>query len=140
MLMAFLGIGGLYGAVMLIADPSGKMIGLDEQLLASTPFNNYLGPGIILFIFNGLFPVFIFIALLRRLNWNRADAINIYKDQEWPWTFSLYAGIILLTWMNVQILLIGCSGAIQGWYGLLGIMILVLTLSPPVKKYYSRIL
>jgi len=136
-LLFLLGLGGIFGGAMLVADPSGRLIGMDINYLHSAPFKDYLFPGCILFVFNGLFPLFILYALLRNPSWQWPEAINIYKDQYWPWTFSLYAGIILAIWINIQLLMIGYLGSIQAWYGLWGIAIIIVTLSPAVKKYYA---
>jgi hypothetical protein len=137
-LLFILAIGGIYGGMMFIADPSGKMLGMDTNHLGASSFKSYLLPGMILFIFNGLFPLFIFYSLLKQPGWKWPETINIYKEQYWQWTFSLYAGIILITWINFQLLIIGWLGAIQPVYGLLGTAIVILTLTPAVKNHYFK--
>jgi len=136
-LLFFLGLGGTYGGAALMMDPSGKIISLSNNYIHGGIFKNYLFPGMILFTFNGLFPLFICYALLKTPDWQWPGYLNIYKDQYWGWTFSLYAGFILLLWMSIQQFIIGSIGVIQNWYSLLGLAILTLTLAPAVKKYYS---
>jgi len=136
-LMLFLASGGIYGGVMLIADPSGNSIGLDMNFLQHAPFKNYLLPGIILTLFNGVFPLVIFYSLAFHPTWKWPVSINIYKEQYWGWTFALYCGLILSIWINVQILMIGTLGGIQGFYGLLGTVIVIITLIPSCKQFYS---
>ena len=91
-----------------------------------------------LLIFNGIFPLFIFYSLLKQPGWEWPEFINIYKEQYWFWTLSLYSGIILVIWVYIQILVIGYLGAIQSIFGLLGTCMIILTLTPAVKDHYSK--
>ncbi len=47
-------IGALWGGFGLIYDPSGEFMQMPLDFLRHSPFPNYLVPGIILFVFNGL--------------------------------------------------------------------------------------
>jgi hypothetical protein len=49
------GLGALYGGFLLMVDPSGSKMQMPLSYLEHSPFSNYLIPGIILFIVNGLF-------------------------------------------------------------------------------------
>jgi hypothetical protein len=137
-LLLLLGVSGVCGGFALIADPSGKMLELDSSYIHSTFFKNYLLPGIILLIFNGIFPLFIFYSLLRQPKWTWPERINIYKEQYWQWTLALYSGIILVIWIFIQMLLLGYLGVIQSIFGLLGTCMIILTLTPVVKDHYSK--
>jgi len=137
-LLLFVGIGGVYGGTVLIADPTGEILQLDINFINTTSFKNYLLPGIILLIFNGLIPLFTFYSLLRQPGWNWPETMNIYKDHSWEWTFSLYSGIILVIWIYIQMLIIGYIGTIQSVFGLLGTFITILTLVPSVKDHYLK--
>lgn len=64
-LLLFNGIGAVYGGLNLMLHPDGSSLGLGLNWLKHSPFNNYLVPGIVLFISNGLFSLFIFYRLLR---------------------------------------------------------------------------
>lgn len=137
-LLLFVGIGGVFGGIALMADPSGAMIKLDINYIVTSPFKNYLLPGMILLVFNGLLPLFVFYSLIRQPAWHWPEMINIYKEYSWEWTYSLYAGIILVIWIYIQMLLIGYIGTIQPVFGLLGIFIIILTLIPAVKDHYLK--
>ena len=54
------GIGALWGGASLLRDTSGKSMGWPLEMLGHTPFSNYFIPGLILFISNGLFSLFVF--------------------------------------------------------------------------------
>jgi hypothetical protein len=56
-LLAFLGISALGGGRALIISPSGKLLGgLPLSILKNSPFEDFLNPGIILFLVLGIIP------------------------------------------------------------------------------------
>ncbi|MBN2350704.1 MAG: hypothetical protein JXJ22_17840 [Bacteroidales bacterium] len=89
-LLVFLGIGGIYGGWVLLSDPGGNKFQWSLELLEGTPFKNFLIPGIILFIMNGLLPLAI--ALL-----------GIVKAWKYKWLIILQ-GIILIGWLTAELL------------------------------------
>ena len=135
--MIFQSISGLFGGCLFIINPSGDFIGMPLSNLSGTPFSDYLIPGIILFILLGIFPLFVAYSLIFKPNWERANVLNVYKDQQWAWTYSLYVSIMLIIWIDVQIMLIGYGAPIQIVYAFLGVFLLILTLIPSVKSFYS---
>jgi hypothetical protein len=52
-----LGVSGLAGGGQFILAPSGRLIGISLTLLAGSPFESYLVPGVILFSILGVFPL-----------------------------------------------------------------------------------
>lgn len=68
-LLAFNGIGALYGGTMLIADPTGGTMQMPLSLLEHSPFRSYLIPGIVLLLVNGFLSMATIIVLLRRHPW-----------------------------------------------------------------------
>ena len=50
----FIGIGGVYGGVSLVSDPSGGALGMPQALLVGSPFVDYLVPGVVLLLTNGV--------------------------------------------------------------------------------------
>jgi hypothetical protein len=91
-LLLFNGIGALYGGWGLMTHPDGSSIKLSLHWLEHTPFRDYLIPGIILFITNGLFSLITVCMLLLR-----------YRNYAW---FVILQGLILSGWIVIQILLI----------------------------------
>ena len=86
------GIGALYGGFMLIADPSGSILQMPLSYLEHSPFVDYLIPGIVLFIVNGIFS-FVAIAAL------------FLKTQRYS-LFVMFQGILLSGWIVVQMILL----------------------------------
>ena len=135
-LLMFLSIGAFYGGLLFIGDPSGESLGMNTSYLDNSPFNNFLLPGIILLFFNGIFPLIILSGFFfKKMEW--AGFLNIYKDQHWPWTYSLYLGIILILWIDIQIMMIGYD-MIQSVYAIYGVIMVVITLLPGVRDFYRK--
>lgn len=90
-LLVNLGIAAIYGSWMLVSDPSGGKFDWSVDLLRNTPFSNFLIPGIILGIMNGLLSMFI-------------AALMILKVRKYEWLLILQ-GCILIGWLTIEILL-----------------------------------
>jgi len=134
--VAFEAIGAIYGGINLMNDPSGDSIQLPITLLEGTIFSSYLIPGIILFLLLGFFPLFLIFPLIFKPDWPIINSLNIYKNYHWAWTYTLYTSIILIIWINVQMMILGTGSMLQGAYGLLGVFILIISLTPGAKYYY----
>lgn len=91
-LLLFNGIGALYGGWQLISHPDGSTIGLPLELLRTSPFKDYLVPGIVLFVGNGLFSVITAGAMLRKFRYT-------------GWLICAQ-GVFLISWLLIQIYLI----------------------------------
>ncbi len=85
-------IGAIYGGAILIYDPSGEFIQMPLELLDHSPFSNFLIPGIILLLFNGLLSLVAAFVTLKR-----------YKF--YP-LLTVSQGIVLITWLTVQLIMI----------------------------------
>lgn len=134
--LALEAVGALYGGISLMNDPSGESLHLPVKLLEGTVFKSYIIPGIILFLVLGFFPLFLIFPLIFKPNWPIINGLNIYKSYHWAWTYTLYTAIMLIVWINIQMMVLSTGSVIQGAFGLLGVFILILTLSPQVKRYY----
>ncbi|MCW3125515.1 MAG: hypothetical protein JWO03_1173 [Bacteroidetes bacterium] len=137
-LLLFQGIGAMGGGGALMIRPDGSILHMPLSPLAESVFPNYLIPGLILFFILGVFPVFTFYLLLRQPQWHFLGALNIYSDRYVGWMFSLFIGISLIIWMYVELVEIGYGSIVQTIYFVLGLLILILTLTPGVMKYYER--
>jgi len=135
--LAFEALGALYGGFNLINDPSGESIRLPISFLEGSIFSSYLIPGIILFLLLGFFPLFLIFPLFFKPNWPLINGLNIYRSYHWAWTYTLYTAIIVIIWINTEMMILGTGSIIQGITGLLGVFILIVTLTPGVKRYYK---
>ena len=87
---------------------------------------------------SGVFPAFVCYGLLLRPQRNWLGRLNAYKKQHWSWTASLYVGIMLVLWIDFEIMWIGYLHFIQTVYALAGMAIIILALHPAVKRYYME--
>ena len=137
LLLIVIGAGGLISGAMLFASPDGALIKLNTSILRGTPFDNFLIPGIILFLFIGIFPILVSYGLWRQPAWHWAEAINICKKYRWPWTAARAAGAIILIWIIVEFALLGYISFLQPLITVWGIAIIILTLLPEIRQYYA---
>ncbi len=137
-IMIFLAISGIFGGMSLIIDPSGSNLQISTAFLESTIFSSYLIPGIILLLFLGFFPAFVAYGLISKRKFRLANRINVFKRRHWAWSLSLYCGIILILWIDFQVMMIGGGFILQSIYALLGVLIVILTLTPAVTRIYKR--
>jgi len=121
-LMLFQGISGMFGGSNLVLDPSGQSLGLPVDWLSGTPFENYLLPGWILLVTLGVVPMVVFYGL--------------WQNKRWSWYGSLMVSLGLITWIVVEIMMIGYHAypPLQILYGFIGLVMLLITLLPGVKR------
>lgn len=120
----FQGISGLFGGLGLIIDPTGESLNIPRSWLEGSPFTNYLIPGLILFLLLGILPIYI--------------ATGFLGNRFFYWRLSLILGILLLIWIVVEIIIIGYqpNPPLQLVYGILGVLIVALSLQPKVKNHF----
>lgn len=107
-LQAFNGLSGLAGGFGLIANPDGEALVMSTEWLQSTPFTNFLIPGIVLFTFNGLGNVAGFFATLR-------------KNEKASWIAAVF-GAIMMIWIIAQVGWIGYKSFLQPLYFSTGLL------------------
>jgi hypothetical protein len=135
LLLVLLAVNAFYGGISLMLAPDGSLLGMQTGWLDKTPFKSYLIPGILLTIFNGIFPM---VALYGLITNNRAwfGWLNIYRNKYWGWTFAAYSGIITNIWIIVQQLMAEYF-ILQTIIAAVGLLILVAALLPRVMLYYT---
>lgn len=108
-----LSVGALGGGLVLILAPRGEIMPLPLSALAGSPFETYLGPGLILFTVLGLGPL-----MAARLVWLRHPLAPVG---------AFIVGVALLIWVAVEIAIIGYSNEppLQAIYLVLGVSITV---------------
>jgi len=125
-ILLFNGIPALLAGGGLIYDPSGQGLGMDTGLLANSPFNNFLIPGMILFLMNGVCSFIVFASILR-------------KRENYP-RLILCQGVILTMWIAFQIMLITDPSWLQLIYGFAGIFLMTFGLLLEHAEYRKKIL
>lgn len=133
--LSFQAVSAIFGGLVLVWDPTGNLIQMPLSLLKYSPFHDFLIPGLILLVLLGVYPSIIVYGLSTRKVLKVMDILNIYRDQHWTWSASLYVGIMLIFWINVEIIIVGYGHFIQSFYSFWGLIVLILALLPRVKNY-----
>lgn len=110
-LLLFNALSALLGGWSLISDPSGESLEMPLRFLDHSPFRNFLVPGIILFITNGILSLlFAVVALLKFMNYS--------------WLV-IFQGFILIGWLIIQIIMIrDFYGPFHALYFAVGILLI----------------
>ncbi len=111
-LLAFNGLGAVYGGIMLISDPSGWKLGLPISLLEDSPFDDFLIPGLLLLIVIGLGSLVVCGLVILRTR----------KNASWV----IIAGFGMAVWIAVQILMIREVHYLHLIYAMAGIILMIL--------------
>lgn len=91
-LLLFNGISAIGGGIGMICNPTGDRTGMPLSMLEHSPFDNFLIPGIILLVMNGLLSILFAIFVIRRTG-----------ISSW---LVMIQGCILLGWLLFQIAMI----------------------------------
>ena len=118
--LLFLGISAIGGGGQFLLNPTGDIIGMPVDVLAGSPFTDFLLPGMILFTTLGLFPLVVLYGL--------------YTERRWAWPAAIIVGIALIVWIVVQGLIVGFGHWLQWLYLSLGFVLILLALLPSVRQ------
>lgn len=135
--LVFLALGGLYGGLSMLLDPTGRLLQMDA-VLPQLLVPDFRLPGLFLVVVMGLVPLVLAYALLRQPHWSWAEAMPRLRRQYWAWTASLVLSALLILWLLLQAALIGFRWPIQYVTAANGLIILVLTLLPAVRRAFHR--
>ena len=91
-LLLITSISAIYAAIAFIADPSGAALGMSTEELVHSPFRDFLIPGIVLLIINGILPIIILLLMLLRYK---------YYPQ-----LVLFQGVLLSCWIIIQVIML----------------------------------
>lgn len=132
----FLGLGGIYGGVAMLSDPTGRAIQM-EDILHLLPVPNFILPGLFLFVVMGLLPILLSIGLIREPDWSWANKLSAWSKHYWAWTGTVAVGMTLFVWLAFQGILIGFQWPIQYATLMNGVLIVLTAIIPSIQKYYK---
>jgi hypothetical protein len=114
MLLLFNGIAACFGGWMLMRSPDGSALNMTVDLLIHSPFADYLVPGIILFIFNGL--------LSLAMAWLTVLKIKHFEK------LIMMQGAILTGWICMQMIMLQTINYLHILFGSIGLLLIALGL------------
>jgi hypothetical protein len=92
-LETIIGVGAIFGGGLLILGPDGHLLGMPTKMLAGTPFDSFLLPGILLFSFVGVVPLGAAVLTLRGSPAAPLSAVAV--------------GLLLVGWISVEMVMLG---------------------------------
>ena len=110
-LLIFLGISALFGGCAFIIDPSGELIQMPLSHLEHSPFSNFLIPGLILLLFNGVSSIVIIVLAIRKY--------RFYPE------LIILQGIVLDVWIVVQLIMIRSVSFLHYLFFTVGILLII---------------
>ncbi len=108
----FIGFGGFIAGFFMIINPDGDTLKIPLSLLEDSPFEDFLIPGIILFIVNGL--------------GNLIACFLSFRQYKIAGLAGIFFGMALMIWIFIQVSMIGGGHWLQYLYFGLGIVELLL--------------
>lgn len=130
-----LAISALIPGMELMHDPTGKGVGFPEGYLAGAPFPNYFIPGLLLTVFVGVLSLAAWWALWKKPASAFCQRLSPFPDTHWAWALALASGLVLMTWIIVQVLMVPYF-FLQPLLFVWGASIVLLCFSKGVRAYY----
>jgi hypothetical protein len=137
-LLIFLAIGALIGGGAFIISPEGKLLRMPLSNLGSSPFKNFLIPGIILFLILGIIPLMLAFALIKNPACKLCERINLFGDMYWAWTFCIYIAFALIIWIQVEMVFLQTVIWMHTFYIGYSIIMILITLLPQIRNLYKN--
>ena len=106
LLLLFLALGGFYGGLTMLVDPTGKLLGVAD-VLPVLPVSNYVLPGLFLVVVMGLVPLLLSYALIAWPKWPWVASLFQWSQYHWAWTATLTLVAVLAIWLAVEGVLMG---------------------------------
>jgi hypothetical protein len=132
--LAFLAVGGWYGGVSMLLDPSGASLGMQE-VVPRLPVTDLVLPGLFLIVVMGVGPLVAAYGLLARPRWPVLARLERASGRSWAWSAALTIGVVLAGWLALQGVLIGFRWPIQYVTAGNAAVIVALALSPTVRHH-----
>jgi hypothetical protein len=135
--LAFLGVSAVFGGLVLVLDPTGGLIHMPLALLEFSPFRDFLIPGLILGIVFGIGSFATFLALWFRPLWSFGAALTRFTGEHWSWSAAFAVGVGQVIWIVTQMLMLRGVSWLHLVFGVLGLLIMLLTLGPGLRRYLA---
>jgi hypothetical protein len=107
-LQIFVGLSGAAGGIGLVSDPSGFNVEMSTEVLAATPFSDFLVPGLVLLSVNGLGSLL--------------GSFLTFTQRRFAAKAAVALGIFLIAWIVLQVYWIGLVHWLQPLYLGFGIL------------------
>lgn len=113
-LQCFVAVMAVPAGLSMVLEPDGSGIGLPTEILETSPFRDYLIPGLFLFVFNGMFQV--------------VGAVASFRKSKYTGILGLGLGTILFFWILIQVYFTGLVHFLQSMFFMIAIIEIMLGL------------
>lgn len=137
LVLSILSLSGLVGALGFLSDPSGVRMGMSAEL-TRLPVPDYTLPGLFLLLGMGVLPLLLLYGLIAQPEWATLQKLTPWSGTHWAWGGTLLLGLMLALWLAVQAVLIGFSAPVQWFTAGLAALLLLTTLAPSTRAFYSQ--
>jgi len=135
--LAFLGVSAAFGGSLLALNPTGTWLQMPLSLLQFSPFHDFLIPGLILGIVFGIGSFATIVALWLHPAWSFGTALTRFTGEHWAWSAAVAVGLGQVIRIITQMLMLHGTYWVQFVYGGLGLLIIVLTFQPGLRRYLA---
>lgn len=111
-LLLITGINASFAGLAFILYPNGRLLGISKSVLQYSPFPNFLIPGIVLLIVNGVCNIVVAV-------------LTIHRKRYYS-TLISFQGIILVGWLILQVYFLREINALQLSMFLIGILLILI--------------
>jgi hypothetical protein len=126
----------LFGGIPMLRDPFGAPLGMSTSVLAGTPFDSFLVPGLLLTLVLGVYPLVAVLLLWWRPEWRAMARLERATGRHWAWSVGIGAGLAMMVWIAVQVLMLGATNLLQAVIAGLGLVVVLLAFVPEVRRAY----
>lgn len=135
--LAFLGVSAAFGGIVLTLNPTGTWLQLPLSILQFSPFRDFFIPGLILGVVFGIGSFAALLALWFRPDWSVGTALTRFTGEHWSWSAAIAVGVGQVIWIVTEMLMVHGAGWLQFVYGGLGLLIILLTFQPSLRRYLA---
>ena len=132
--LAFQGVMALIGGVAFLLDTSGDLFAMDTTTLASTPFDTYLVPGLMLLIPLGIVPLFVAWLVLRQPTYGWASGIEHATEHAAGWIGSIIVAVGVMVFIVIEYFYIDYFW-LQGLMFGVAVAILTFAVAPATSRH-----
>jgi hypothetical protein len=110
-LLSFIAVTATISGILMISQPDGSILHLKPELLAGSPFKNFMVPGILLACVVGAVNL-------------AAVFLNIMRHRQ-RYNVAIAGGAVMVTWILVQVMMIGTIHWLHILYFSIGLLVVL---------------
>ncbi len=111
-ILLIIAVNALIAGYLFISDPTGTKLHISVNILHYSPFTDFLFPGIVLFVVNGVFNLIAVIFII--FQWKNFPALIVWQ------------GLLLTGWIVIQVLLLRELNWLHYLLGVMGLLLFML--------------